>query len=263
MKRLLLLPLLLAACLTVPGTERSQFIVVPQVVELSLGAQAYQQALTEAKPVAKGPQAEMVKRVGQRIGEAALRMFPERSELFSWEISLLDDPQTANAWALPGGKMAVYTGLLPITQDEAGLAVVVGHEVAHAVARHGAERMSHDLVFQAGLMAADTQLGDLPAGERDEILQALVGIGTLGAVLPFSRAHESEADHLGLLLSADAGYDPQAAIGLWERMAAGKTGPAPLEFMSTHPSETTRIARLKEVMPEALELYEAAKKAGR
>jgi len=255
--------LLAGACYTVPGTGRSQFRVVPLGTEMSLGAQAYDETLAETKPVTTGADAQMVARVGERIAAAAKRLYPDPSVEFDWKIVLINEPQTVNAWCLPGGKMAVYTGLLPITQDEAGLAVVVGHEVAHAVARHGGERMSQDMVFGGAMTVASASLGDMAPGQKDQILQALRGFGELGVLLPFSRKHESEADELGLFLAADAGYDPRAAIGLWQRMAAASKGQAPPEFMSTHPSDATRIEDLNALMPHALEYYQRALKEGR
>jgi predicted Zn-dependent protease len=252
----------LAACQTVPGTGRKQTVWVPLSMEMGLGASGYQQTLAEAKTITSGPDYEMVKRVGERIAVAAKRIYPDPANEFEWEIVLIDEPKTVNAWCMPGGKMAVYTGLLPITQDEDSLAVVVGHEVAHAVARHGGERMTHELMLQGALLGASASMDDMEAGDRDLVLQALVGVGTVGAILPFSRSHESEADELGLYLAADAGYDPHAAIGLWERMAAASQGNAPPEFLSTHPSESTRIERLKSHMPKAEWYYSEAKKRG-
>jgi len=253
------LPPSLASCETVPGTGRSQLIMVPMSMDLSLGAQGYQETLKDSKLIKSGPDYEMVQRVGKRVSQAAGRLYPERSSEFRWEIVLIDDPKTVNAWCMPGGKMAVYSGLLPVTQDEESLAVVVGHEVAHAVARHGAERMSQDIVAELALGAASASMSDMDPQKRDEIMQALVGVGTLGVVLPFSRSQESEADQLGLYIAADAGYDPRAAIGLWQRMAA-QGGPAPPEFLSTHPSDASRIEHLQQVMPDALGYYTAAQK---
>jgi predicted Zn-dependent protease len=255
---LVLSTLLLSACAEVPGTHRHQLMMVPMSVELSLGDDGYRQTLAESKVITSGPDYEMVQRVGERISTAAVHLYPERSSEFKWEIVLLDDPKTANAWCMPGGKMAVYSGLLPITRDEDSLAVVVGHEVSHAVARHGAERMSQTLALDAGLMAASASMSDMDPQKRDNVMLALVGVSTLGAILPYSRKHESEADELGLYLAADAGYDPHAAIGLWERMAAESKGQAPPEFLSTHPSSDSRIEHLQEVMPQALAYYEAS-----
>lgn len=268
MKRLL--PLLAlagaAACSSVPGTGRSQFNLVPLGTEMSMGAQAYQETLAEAKVIKTGADYEMVQRLGRRIAEAAVRLYPDSpAKDFKWEFNLIDEPKTVNAWCLPGGKVAVYTGLLPVTQDEASLAAVVGHEVAHAIARHGGERMSQTMGFQVALGAASVYLGsrdNMNSNERTAILSALGAGGTVGVLLPFSRAHESEADELGLYMSASAGYDPRAAVGLWERMAqAGGGGPP--EFLSTHPSEDTRIARLQACMPKALRHYREAQRAGR
>jgi predicted Zn-dependent protease len=254
---------LLAACSTVPGTDRKQLSLVPLSTEMSLGEQAYGESIGTTKTITTGPQAQMVQRVGERIAAAAERLYPEPSKTFDWEIVLLDDPKMVNAWCLPGGKMAVYTGLLPITGDENSLAVVVGHEVAHAVARHGGERMSQGLVLELGLTAASMSMDDMDPESRDQLLSALTGGAEVGIILPFSRSHESEADELGLMLAADAGYDPRAAIGLWQRMAAASKGAGPPEFLSTHPSDATRIEKLQALMPEAIPLYDAAKQAGR
>jgi predicted Zn-dependent protease len=257
---LLVVPLALAACTTVPGTERKQVMMVPLSMEMSLGGDGYQQSLAESKVVTSGPDYEQVQRVGQRIAASAKHLYPEPAAQFKWEIVLIDEPETANAWCMPGGKMAVYTGLLPITQDENSLAIVVGHEVAHAVARHGGERMSQGILFDVAMQAASASMSNMDPGERDMLMQAMVGGGTLGVILPFSRKHESEADELGLYIAADAGYDPQASIGLWERMGAKSQGQAPPEFLSTHPSSASRIEHLKEVMPQALAYYEASQK---
>ena len=257
-----LLPIvLLAACQTVPGTGRTQYNVLSVGQDVSLGAQAYGEALAEETVISTGPNAQMVARIGSRIAAAAERLYPDPSREFEWEFKLVDSP-SANAWALPGGKSAVYTGILPITQTEDALAIVVGHEVAHAVARHGAERLTQTTTFSLLLTGASISLGDASPAQKDTILQAISGAGTVGVLLPFSRAHESEADELGLLLAADAGYDPRVAIGLWERMGASG-GESPPEFFSTHPSEDTRIQRLTAKMPHAMELYERAKKQGR
>ncbi len=247
--------LLLAGCATVPGTGRSQFRFTSLGMELSLGSEAYASELQGAKLVASGPQAEMVQRIGQRIAEAAQQLYPDPAAEFEWEIVLVDDPKTVNAWCLPGGKMAVYTGLLPVTGDEESLAVVVGHEVAHAVARHGGERMSQELTFQLGLGVAAASMEDMEPDEQNAVMGALIGVGTYGLLYPFSRTQENEADELGLYMSAWAGYDPRVAVGLWQRMAK-LGGDKPPELLSTHPSDATRIAHMQELMPEAVRLYE-------
>ncbi len=255
----LLLALGLAACTSTPITGRSRLIsAVPLTTELQLGVDAYSEAKSTSKLITSGPDFEMVQRIGQRVAVVAEQMVPEPTSAFEWEFILIDEPETANAWALPGGKTAVYTGLLPITQDEDGLAAVMGHEIAHAVLRHGTERMTQQVALQGFLGVASLGLGDMTASQRDVTMQALSGLGSLGVALPFSRAHESEADEVGLYFAAGAGYDPRAAIGLWERMAANAGGSSPPELLSTHPSHGTRIADLKAWMPTALDIYRKA-----
>jgi predicted Zn-dependent protease len=249
---------LLAACATVPGTGRSQFRLTSLEMELSLGEEAYATELEGATLVTSGPDYEMVQRVGQRIADAAMVLYPEPAAEFEWEIRLIDDPQV-NAWCLPGGKMAVYTGLLPVTQGEDALAVVVGHEVGHAVARHGGERMSQQIGIAAFTTAAAVSMSDMDSDERDAIMVALVGAGTYGVLYPFSRTQENEADELGLYIAAWSGYDPRAAIPLWKRMA-DTGGSKPPEILSTHPSDDTRIAHMEELMPQALQMYEDGRK---
>jgi predicted Zn-dependent protease len=188
----------------------------------------------------------MVRRVGQRIAEAAQR--PD----YQWEFRVIEK-DVANAFALPGGKVAVYTGILKYTQTDAGLAVVMGHEVAHALARHGGERMSQSMLEQAGLAAVQIGLQT----SDPVIMQGVALAYGLGVQLPFSRGQESEADHIGLVLMAKAGYDPREAVPFWERMSGGEQGQEPPQFLSTHPSGTTRIKQLQEWMPEALQYYQA------
>jgi predicted Zn-dependent protease len=252
----LLLPLLLllAACSTVPGTGRSRVEWVSLSDEISLGEQAYAETMSQANIVTSGSDAAMVRRIGERVAAAAKELYPDPAAEFEFEVVLIDEPQTANAWCLPGGKMAVYTGLLPVTQDENSLAVVMGHEVAHAVASHGAERMTHNMITGFFLDAGSIVVADMPSEQRDTLMAAF-GLGAqYGVMLPFSRTHESEADELGLYLAAKAGYDPRASVGLWERMAS-MGGNRPPQWLSTHPSESTRIAHLQELMPEAMRIY--------
>ncbi len=250
------------ACTTVPGSGRSQFNIIPRSTADSLGNETWAQTLSESKVIATGAQAQMIQRIGKRIVAAAERIYPKRAAGYTWQFALIDEPQTVNAWALPGGKSAVYTGLLPVTQDETSLAMVMGHEVAHVLAHHGAERMSQGLGLQGVMIIAQLATADREPEQQEELMQLLGMAGQTGIILPFSRGHESEADQLGLMMAADAGYDPRAAVKLWQRMAA-VGGDRPPEFLSTHPSEATRIEQLQELMPDALKLFNAAQAAGR
>ena len=250
--------LLALACSTVPGTGRSQLLLLSSGEEMRLGAQTYREMLAAERIVTSGRDAEMVQRIGERIAASAIDLLPKSdAKKFRWEFKLIDDDQMVNAWALPGGKTAVYTGLLPVTGDEDSLAIVMGHEVAHAIARHGNERMSHGMVLQLGMLGASMSMRDMDADDRNMILAGL-GLGAnVGVMLPFSRDHESEADEIGLMIAANAGYNPESAIGLWQRMGANSQG-APPEWLSTHPSSETRIRRLQALMPEANKLYRRA-----
>lgn len=261
----LLLNILILGCQTNPYTQRSQLLLMPSGQMNQMGATQYSEMLQDPKVViSQNPrETEPVKRVAARIIEAAKRSkYGEVAKGFDWEVTVIKDDNTKNAWALPGGKIAVYTGIFPMAKDEAGLAAIMGHEVVHALAEHGAERMSQGLVAQFGMTTAAIVLstqGQNPA-LHDLAMQAMgLGVQT-GILLPFSRKHESEADYIGLLLAGDAGYDPREAIHIWERMAAASGG-APPEFLSTHPAHETRIADLTKWMPEAMDLYEKALKA--
>jgi predicted Zn-dependent protease len=251
--------LLLGACATVPGTGRSQFRFTSLDMEMGLGEEGYQSELKDAKLITSGADYEMVQRVGKRIADAASQLYPEPAAQFEWEVKLVDDPKTVNAWCMPGGKIAVYTGLLPVTQNEEALAIVVGHEVGHAVARHGSERMSQDLTFSAILGATAVSLSDMKPQQKDLLMGALVGVGTLGVLYPYSRTQEAEADELGLYIAAWAGYDPHAAIPLWQRMAK-MGGDKPPAILSTHPSDESRIEHMQELMPQAEDMYAQGKK---
>jgi predicted Zn-dependent protease len=234
------------ACQTVPITGRQQLILVSSDEENRLGIEAYEKIL-QAEKVSHDPQLNaLVRRVGERIAAVVDR--PD----FTWEFHVIDK-DVANAFALPGGKVAVYTGILNYTQTETGLAVVIGHEVAHALARHGGERMSRSLIAQLGLAAVQIGLNT----NDPTILQGIGLAYGVGVELPFDRSQESEADHIGLILMAKAGYDPRAAIPFWERMSSGKQGKGPPEFLSTHPSGDTRMKQLRQWMPEALQHYDA------
>jgi predicted Zn-dependent protease len=220
--------------------------------------QQYDGFLKEHKKSTNQAQTQMVKKVGVKIQKAVEKYFADQgksSQLkgYNWEFNLVEDPQV-NAWCMPGGKVVVYTGILPVTKTEAGLAVVMGHEIAHAIANHGNERMSQQMVLQAGGMALDEYTKTKPE-ESKKMWGTVFGLGAqYGAVLPFSRLHESEADHLGLIFMAMAGYDPNEAVDFWTRMSKSG-GQKPPEIMSTHPSDKTRIKQIKEHLPEAMKYY--------
>ncbi len=248
----LLFPSLMAAsgCARVPETGRRRVLLISSSQEQALGAQAFEEILAEEKISDDAAMTAMLERVGRRIAAQANQ--PD----FEWEFKLIESPQV-NAFCLPGGKIAFYTGILPIAANEAGVAVVMGHEVAHAVARHGGERLSQRLSMDLVEQLLAVGLRDSSPAVRDGALQAF-GVGAaVGVVLPYSRRHEMEADHIGLLYTARAGYDPREAIPFWERMAGG-AGTRPPEFLSTHPGVERRIEQLRELMPEAMEAYEAA-----
>ena len=255
---LFLVLLNVTGCTTNPYTNRSQFLLIPESQEVQMGNRAYAQALNDPKVViSKNPaEIEPVQRVAERIIAAAKQSkYAKRAESFQWEVTVIKADGTKNAWALPGGKIAVYTGIFPEAKNENGLAAIMGHEVVHALARHGAERVSQHTAADLGMRIAGAALNMKPLAQT-LAMQAL-GIGVL---LPFSRGHESEADYIGLLLAADAGYDPREAVRLWERMAESSKG-APPEFLSTHPSHDTRIQELQKWMPEAMARYERTEKA--
>ena len=242
----------IAGCRTTPITNRRQLLnpMVSEAREVEMGVTAYTDMLKEERPSANQRYAEMVERVGRRI--AAVADKPD----YQWEFKLIQSPQQ-NAFCLPGGKVAIYEGILPICQNEAGLAVVMAHEIAHATARHGGERMAHETMANAGktLLASFTK----SAPEKtQQLFQTAYGAGSkyLG-ILPFSRKHESEADHIGLIYMAKAGYDPQEAPLFWERFGQASEG-QPAEFMSTHPSHGRRSSELQELLPEAMQIYQTA-----
>ncbi len=248
-----LLVLALVACQTVPITGRSQLQLLSEPQEIQMGLQAYREILGKSRLSRDPAVNQLVTRVGTRIAAATGK------GNFAWEFKVIDDSRQINAFALPGGKVAVYTGLLPVSRDDAGLAAVMGHEVAHAVARHGGERVSQGLLVQAGLAAT---MAALSRGDPQTVRQvgALLGAGAaVGLILPWSREQESEADYLGLIYMAKAGYDPRAARDLWIRMTEASRGrPRPPEFLSTHPSDVTRIRQIEQWLPEALQHYQAS-----
>src|SRR5881396_2945608 len=248
--------LTLAGCATNPYTERSQLLLVPESEEMQLGAKAYEQVLHNPKvKISRDPrEIEPVTRVAARIIEAAKSSkYAERARQFDWEVTVIKDDKTMNAFALPGGKIAVYTGIFPVAKNEARLVAILRHAVTHALARHGAERMSQGMLAE-GLVVGAT-LGAASQGINPEVAQLAGGaLANYGFILPYSRKHESEADYIGLLLAAQAGYDPHEAVHVWERMEQVSKGQPP-EFLSTHPGHGTRIKQLEGWMPEAMTHY--------
>jgi predicted Zn-dependent protease len=249
-------------CETNPYTGRSQLIMTSVSEDVQLGTQAYQQVKNDPKMrQSQDPrEIEPVRRVAGHIIEAAKRSkYGDMAKQFQWEVTVIKDDKTMNAFALPGGKIAVYTGIFPVAKSEAGLAAVLGHEVTHALARHGAERMSEGELTNAALQAVGAAAG--ASGMNPVLSQgamAALGAGAqVGVLLPFSRAHESEADYIGILLAADAGYDPRESVSLWQRMEQMSQGGGPSEFLSTHPSNETRIDQLKKWLPEAMGIYQS------
>lgn len=250
---LLLLILVVAACAKAPITNRTQIILLPRSFEMELGASAYLNILETEKISRNAHYNRVVRRVGRRI--AAVSHTPD----LKWQYTVFDNDQV-NAFALPGGKIGVYTGMMPVAKTEAGLATVMAHEVAHATARHGGERMTLGILLEMGSAALASAMRKKDEKTTGRVLAAY-GIGSaLGVALPFSRKQESEADRIGLIYMAKAGYDPREAVPFWERMGAAGRG-SPPEFLSTHPGYRTRIRNLRKWMPEALEYYEASRKA--
>ena len=219
----------------------------------------YRQVLTKEQLSTDRVQTDRLRRVGLRIADSAGRFLDEnglsdRKREYNWEFNLIDKPDTVNAWAMPGGKVAFYSGIMPLCRDETGVAVVMGHEAAHVLAGHGAERMSQQLLVSLGAVGLAVALKDEPVMTQ-QIFLTVFGVGaSLGYVLPYSRLHETEADQIGLKLMARAGYDPRQAVSFWTRMAR-QGGDRPPEFLSTHPAPENRIAALKAYLPEAMKYY--------
>jgi predicted Zn-dependent protease len=255
--------LFIAACSTVPITGRNQLSLVSRGEMQTMSYQQYGEFLKANKLSTDKKATDLVKRVGLRIQKAvesyfAMKQMSDQLSGYQWEFNLVED-SVMNAWCMPGGKVVVYTGLLPVTKTEPGLAVVMGHEIAHAIAEHGAERMSQEMLAEMGGMALSAAMASKPEETRNTWM-TVYGVGAqYGALLPYSRLHESEADHLGLIFMSMAGYQPEEAITFWQRMASAKQGGAPPEFLSTHPSDETRIAKLKEELPEAKQYYRPQK----
>lgn len=258
---LLLLTVFVASCSKNPLSGKNQLTLLPESELQTMATGEYQKFLSTNKvvTVSNNRDAEMVKRVGDRIVRAVETYYADKGMSdklngFKWETNLVED-KAVNAWCMPGGKIVVYTGILPITQNEAALAAVMGHEVSHALLQHGNQRMSQGIIQQLGGVALQVALANKPQETQNLFLSAY-GVGsTVGVMLPFSRKHELEADRYGLIWTAMAGYNPQEAIGLWERMEKASNGQTPPEFLSTHPSEGRRIEQIKKYMPEALQYY--------
>ena len=249
---------LLSGCSSVPITGRRQVILMPESEMMTMSFTQYDEFLKENKLSSDKKNADLVSSVGARISAAVEKYMSENGlasklEGYAWEFKLVQD-DTPNAWCMPGGKVVFYTGILPFTQDETGMAVVMGHEIAHAVARHGNERMSQQMITQFGSELGNAMLSEKSA-QTQQIFSSVYGVGSQVLVaLPYSRSHETEADRLGLIFMAMAGYDPSQAVAFWERMAASG-GQSKPEFLSTHPSDQTRIKDLQTFLPEALKYY--------
>lgn len=260
----LLLIVSLIACSKVPITGRKQLSIIPNAQILPLSYDSYSQVLNESQLSDDQEKVQLVKTVGNKTKNAVIQFMndnklSDKLDGYEWEFNLIDE-DVANAWCMPGGKVAFYTGILPICQDESGIAVVMGHEIAHAIANHGRERMSQGLVQQLGGMALTVAIQDKPE-QTQAIFNTAYAVGTIvGAMLPFSRLHESEADKLGLIFMAMAGYDPHEAIDFWKRMDAMSAGNQPPAFLSTHPSHEKRIADLEAYLPKAMKYYKKGQK---
>ena len=260
---ILFIPAAFNRCATAPVSGRSQFILpnFDAKTEVRMGLQSYNDVVKKG-PVSKDPQVlDLVSRVGKRIAavvedpvlckKIGLSVPPH----YPWQFTVIDDPKTVNAFALPGGTVVVFTGILPLTKDDSGLATVLGHEIGHAIARHGVERMSTGTLAEIGASGLEILLGGGENGQQRGVIHQAFGIGTnVGVILPFERSQESEADHIGLVLMATAGYNPEEAIPFWQRMAAESKN-SPPEFLSTHPADQRRIDQIKVWLPEALQLY--------
>ena len=246
---ILLILIFLSACATAPYTGRQQLILVSDDQLNAIGLKSYRQVLSQSKLSQNEAIVSMVRRVGSAVAQAANR--PD----YAWEFTVIDDDEVANAFALPGGKVAVYTGILPYTQTENGMAAVISHEVAHVMANHGAERMSQNLLAQLGQIGLNIVLREQSPLAVDAA-ELAYGVGTqVGFILPFSRKEELEADRIGLILMARAGYDPTGAINFWQRMSKAGKDKVPV-FLSTHPADEARIRNVKTYLPEALAYYQ-------
>jgi predicted Zn-dependent protease len=251
-----ILTIFLAACSNVPITGRTQLSLISQQQIVDLSDAQYSEFIANNPPL-KNSDAEMVKRVGAKISKAVEEFMIKQGRQyqlsgFDWEFNLVNNKEK-NAWALPGGKVVVYSGILPIAGEEDGIATIMGHEIAHVVANHGNERMSQELLLKYGYATLQEVFGENPGLAKSVFLE-VYGVGSSLGMLKYSRTHEYEADRLGIIFTAMAGYDPRKSLEFWERMSADSTAAVP-EFLSTHPSSISRISRIKESMPEFMGYY--------
>ncbi len=250
--------LMLYACAVTPLTQRQQLSLIPESQLIQLSLSSYRETISKLKIATDPNEVEPVVRVGKRLAAATEQYLQSQgysTASYSWEFNVIKDDKTINAWCMPGGKIAVYTGILPIAQNDNGLAVVMGHEIAHAIANHGSERLSQSLLVELGGAALSVALQEQPAKTK-ELFSLAYGAGSqVGILLPYSRLHESEADRIGLTIMALAGYDPREAIPFWQRMNQ-VGGQNPPEFLSTHPAPDSRIANIERFLPEAMALYQ-------
>lgn len=251
---------LLTSCTQAPMTGRDQLILVPDSLIHNMASQSYEQFLSQNKLSNNVRQTNMVKHVGQKI-QHAVEKYGRQNNMaqtisrYKWEFNLIAD-KSENAWAMPGGKVVVYTGLLDVTKNEAGLAVVMAHEIAHIIARHGGERMTQGLLVEVGGMALSQALSKRPQKTQNLFMRSYNITTQYGVLLPYSRIQETEADHLGLIFMAMAGYNPNEAVSFWQRMAAKqKTQPSPPELLSSHPADETRIKNIQQLLPKAMTYY--------
>ena len=255
-----LLLIFFVGCATVPLTGRRQLSLVPESQIAQMSAESYNELLSQTQLSKDKLSTEMVQRVGKNIALATEKFLRDNNlaadiNNYKWEFNLIKDSQTINAFCMPGGKVAVYTGILPLTKDENGMAVVLGHEIAHAVAKHGGERMSQLLLTQFGGIALSEAI-KTKSEQTQQLMLMAYGVGSqIGVLLPYSRSHEYEADQIGLVFMAMAGYNPETAVAFWERMKA-LGGQKPPEFLSTHPADDNRINKIKSEIPEALKYYQ-------
>ncbi len=251
--------LMVWACTQVPFTDRKQVTGIYDTQQvLAMSYQSYKHVLDSAVLSQDKEKVDMIKRVGERIEAAAVKILTDRGQAdvlngFEWDYNLIDNDTLVNAWCMPGGKVAFYTAILPICQNDEGVAVVMGHEIAHAIAKHGQERMNQAALQQQAMGLTGAAIGADP-GLAEQLVYYGIGYGSQFGMLAYSRTHESEADEIGLYLMAAAGYDPRVAPEFWERMSGGG-GQEPPEFMSTHPNHSTRIQKLNELIPKAMEYY--------